>query len=112
MKKEINGRNMVIQVTGYAGTPFAITDGTKLRCEVTHIEDCTIGGRYVVRYYECDIIATEFDDKRPVREFRYMVKMSPSLFTAWHKGVAPSHEVRQLIIDAWYQSHARELHMI
>lgn len=106
MKRIIDGKQMVIQITGYSGTPFAITDGTNLKCEVIHVEDTNIGNTYAVKYYEVDFIVSKYDENGNSKEFRYFAKINPAVFTAWHKGTSPKEAVRTFIIDAWLQSRA------
>jgi hypothetical protein len=104
MKRIIDGEQMVIQVVGYSGIPFVITNDVNLKCEVTHVEDTKIGNAYAVKYYDVDFIVSKFNDDGTIKEFRYFAKISPSVFIAWHKGTSPKEAVRTFIIDAWLQS--------
>lgn len=104
MEREIKGKKAIVQILGYTGNPNSVnisSPSTKLRMELTHVEDLKIGNQMIVKYYEGDIVVQSIIDKRPVAEWKMQIRMNPVFFTLWHKGVGIPSELKELLIDAW-----------
>lgn len=104
MEREIKGKKAIVQILGHTGNPQSAnisSPSTKLRMELTHVEDLKIGDKMIVKYYEGDIVVQSIIDKRPVAEWKMQIRMNPVFFTLWHKGAGIPSELKELLIDAW-----------
>jgi hypothetical protein len=104
MEREIKGKKAIVQILGHTGNPQSVnisSPSTKLRMELTHVEDLKIGDKMIVKYYEGDIVVQSIIEKRPVADWRMRIRMNPVFFTLWHKGAVIPSELKELLIDAW-----------